>query len=372
MNLVPPLSESVSGARLREKSAFSPQPEDKWVLFGAGRLGRKVLRTLRLNGIEPLGFIDNNPDLQGRQIDGLRVMSPADGAKQYGETAKFIITIFRGTGDAGMSSRMRFLADLGCRKVMTFLPVAWRYSSDLLPHYGADLPSVILSSASEIGRTADCWGDTESRDLFNAQLLWRLRGDFSALISPSPDQYFPKDLIRLRSDEVFVDCGAFDGDTLRSIGSNFTKAWAIEPDPSNASRLRLSDDSRVTVIECALGDAASNGRFSADRGVASTLIASGGIEVRIETLDRLLEGQRPTFIKIDIEGAEQAALRGAYKLLARTGPIVAVCVYHGPDDLWRIPLFLRKALPDHRLFLRSHQNDGFEVVTYAVPPERLR
>jgi FkbM family methyltransferase len=270
-----------------------------------------------------------------------------------------------------MASRVRFLTDMGCQEVMTFLPVAWQLASELLPYYGADLPSVILSSASDIKKAAEVWSDSESRDNFSAQLLWRLRGDFAALKPSNPEQYFPSDLIKLRPDELVVDCGAFDGDTLRSMGSNFAKAWAIEPDPANVSRLRSKGDPRVTVIECALGDTASNGRFSSDQGVASALTASGGIEVRIETLDRLLEGQRPTFIKLDIEGAEQAALRGGCKLLTRTGAIVAVCVYHRPDDLWMIPLFLRNTLPGHRLFLRSHQNDGFEVVAYAVPPGRL-
>jgi hypothetical protein len=47
-----------------------------------------------------------------------------------------------------------------------------------------------------------------------------------------------------------------------------------------------------------------------------------------------------------------------------------VCVYHLPADLWEIPLMLHELLPQHRLFLRQHGFDGWELVVYAVPPER--
>jgi FkbM family methyltransferase len=188
---------------------------------------------------------------------------------------------------------------------------------------------------------------------------------------PAPDQYFPRDLLRPRPDEAFVDGGAFDGDTLRTLGPNFGRAWAVEPDPGNASRLRAAADPRVTVCDCALGAAPGEAPFSSDLGISSALSDTGGIRVRVETLDRLLAGQSPTFLKLDIEGAEQAALEGAAELLGRTKPTVAVCVYHRPDDLWKIPQLLRRLLPGHRLFLRAHQVDGYELVAYAIPPERL-
>lgn len=372
MTLEQLLSEPVATARRREQTSFSGQTTDKLVLFGAGTLGRRVLAVLRRHGIEPLAFADRSPGLEESQVSGLQVLSPHAAAKHYGATATFIVTIFRGAGDGGMASRERLLRELGCRKVMTFHNLAWKYAADFLPYYGAALPSVILSAASEIARVAAAWGDAESREVFRAQLLWRLRGDFSAMKVQAPDQYFPKDLFGLTPNESFVDGGAFDGDTLRILGNNFARAWAIEPDPANAARLRSAGDPRVTVFECALGAAAGEATFSAERGVASALSAVGGTRVTIETLDRLLSGQSPSLLKLDVEGAEQAALQGARLLMERSQPTVAVCLYHRWDDLWKIPLFLKEVLPRHRLFLRAHENDGYELVAYAVPPERCR
>jgi len=104
--------------------------------------------------------------------------------------------------------------------------------------------------------------------------------------------------------------------------------------------------------------------------MASARSDDGALEVPVETLDRLLQGEEPTFIKLDVEGDELRALQGAAGVLQRTRPIVAVCVYHRPADLWELPLFLRESLPHHRLYLRAHECDGFELVAYAVPLSR--
>ena len=84
----------------------------------------------------------------------------------------------------------------------------------------------------------------------------------------------------------------------------------------------------------------------------------------------VLAGAACTFLKLDIEGAEQVALAGAGLTLERHQPLVAVCVYHRPEDIWTIPAFLRRALPRHRVFLRAHGCDGWELVAYFVPPAR--
>ncbi len=370
MNLERLLSESSAAARRREQAAFSCDSAAKLVLMGAGHLGRKVLSALRKRGIEALAFVDHSSTLQGTQVDGLQVLSPADGAKRFGTEATFIVTIFRGTGDGGMAARERLLHSLGCRQVTNFLTVAWRYPAELLPHYGAALPSTILSAAAEIAEVGAAWQDELSREVFLAQLLWRLRADFGGLSAPSAFQYFPPDLLSPRTDEAFVDGGAYDGDTLRVLGPRFDKAWAIEPDPTNVARLRAQGDPRVTVLECALGSLPGEANFAANQGVGSALSAMGSSKVSVETLDRLFEREKPTFIKLDIEGAEQAALEGARSMLSRHQPTLAVCTYHRPDDLWKIPGFLRKVLPQHRLSLRAHENDGFELVAYAIPPGR--
>ena len=76
-------------------------------------------------------------------------------------------------------------------------------------------------------------------------------------------------------------------------------------------------------------------------------------------------------IKMDIEGAEYDSLHGASRMIARDKPLLAICVYHTQNDIWRIPLLVHSMLPDHLLFLRAYEGDGFQTVMYAVPQHRL-
>ena len=367
------LSETVGSARDRERALFDRLVRvsgERLVLFGAGVLGQKVLAALRSAGIEPLAFADNNLESHGTMIANLPVLSPREAAVRWGAEAIFVVTIFRATGDDGMDARMASLRRLGCRVVISFLSVAWRFEG-VLPHFGADLPSRFLAHAEELRRVHALWGDQLSRDTFRRQLAWRLQDDFSGVGAPVPDQYFPKDLLRPNDEEVFVDGGAFDGDTLRRMPWSFSSAWAIEPDPQTVIALRKMNDVRIVVCETALGVSAGEALFDARGTIGSARSERGASRVRVSSLDGLLTESRPTFVKLDIEGDELTALHGAQKMLRSAAPVAAICVYHRPEDLWTIPLFLREVLPTHRLFLRIHERDGFELVAYAIPPERL-
>lgn len=88
-------------------------------------------------------------------------------------------------------------------------------------------------------------------------------------------------------------------------------------------------------------------------------------------LDEFLSGEQPTLLKMDIEGAELDALEGACALIRKASPVLAVCVYHTPEHIWRIPLRLHQLQPAYRLFLRAYCADGLDLVCYAVPDSRL-
>jgi hypothetical protein len=127
---------------------------------------------------------------------------------------------------------------------------------------------------------------------------------------------------------------------------------------------------RITVHQAALHSHETELSFTSESGPTSRLASGGSVQVRGVALDRILAGRPVTFLKLDIEGAEQDALQGAARLLTGQQPLAAVCVYHGPDDLWRIPLQLHTCMPRSRLFLRQHGFDGWETVCYAIPHER--
>jgi hypothetical protein len=89
--------------------------------------------------------------------------------------------------------------------------------------------------------------------------------------------------------------------------------------------------------------------------------------VTVVALDDVLPGIVATDLKMDIEGAELDALRGATELIRRRRPRLAICVYHQPEHLWRIPMFVRDLGLSYDFHLRSHGFFGFDVVMYAIP-----
>jgi len=368
-----------------EKTAFDKLAapfEKSFVLFGAGNLGRKVLDVLRKENIEPLAFSDNNQALWGKDIEGLHVYSPIEAAKLFGQKAAFVVTIWN-TEHSFIETKHKLL-NLNCLKVISAISFRWKHPKSLLPFFWLDLPSKTYKEAELIKTAYKLWSDDFSRTEFIAQLKFRLLGEFDSISSPVPQEsYFPDDIFELKSDENFVDCGAFDGITIR----NFLKhkpdfqgrIIAYEPDPGNYHDLSVfvSDldrvlAERILVIPYAVGAKESMVHFDASGTMGSTVSTNGGIEVKCVSLNESLKAQQflPSYIKMDIEGSELDALKGITELMTKP-PILAICLYHRYDDLWRIPLFIESLSDQYRFFLRPHEIEGWQLVCYAVPISRL-
>ena len=351
------------------------------VLFGAGNLGQRILKELRYAGIQPSAFADNNRRLWGKKVDALEVLSPEDAAERFGAKGIVIIATWRPAQSGGLRDLEHQLGSLGCRRVIPFPQILWTYPEQLTPHYLWDLPSKIDLERDAILRAAALFDEMESNREFRYQVEFRKTADIHLLppLETHP-QYFPEFLTPL-AEECFVDCGAYDGDTLCSFlqwtGGRFRKFIAFEADPANCEKLRAAAAGYPETagrIECrqeAVAASAGTVRFDANGQAGAAIRETGGMEVKAVALDEALAGSNPTFIKMDIEGAEIDALRGARDTIRRAQPVLAICAYHRQSDLWRIPLLLHELLPAARLFLKSYCLDGLDTVCYAVPEHRL-
>jgi hypothetical protein len=355
------LAEGVEGARKREAATFDelagPNASEV-VLFGAGNLGRHTLAGLRAVGIEPLCFVDSNKARWGQTVDGLPIRSPEEGANLYGSHAAFIVTIWRGEGAARMSNRVAQIRQLGCKIVVPFLPLFWKYPASLLPHYMHDLPHRVHLQSDRVREAFRLLTDDDSRREYLAQLRYRLLGDFACLPDPIPGpMYFREELFSLGEDETLVDCGAYDGDTI-----------------SLTNRVQgLSEDvrGRIRLYQAATGEINERVVMDVGSGVASQ-VGKGDHEVESFALDSLLADIRMTFLKMDIEGSEVATLKGAQSLIRQNTPILAISAYHVQDHLWSIPLLIHELVPDYSLYLRPHMLEGWDLVCYAVPSNRTQ
>lgn len=107
-------------------------------------------------------------------------------------------------------------------------------------------------------------------------------------------------------------------------------------------------------------------KFTGDENSASTLADNGTINVNVVSLDEILNGQRVTFIKMDVEGAELEALKGAKESILQYRPRLAICIYHKPEDILEIPLYLQSLVPDYKFYIRHYSDYTIETVLYAI------
>jgi hypothetical protein len=94
--------------------------------------------------------------------------------------------------------------------------------------------------------------------------------------------------------------------------------------------------------------------------------------IKTLSIDDLVASQgleRLDFIKMDIEGAEMSALRGAEGALRRFRPKLAICVYHSLSDFWSVPQFLDSLGLGYRFFLRHFTIHAEETVLFAEVPK---
>ena len=172
--------------------------------------------------------------------------------------------------------------------------------------------------------------------------------------------------------EYFVDAGALDGETTEFFLKHFENGYAYVLEPNlkqfEIIKERLRAYPQVELLSYGAYDKNTTLRFDpaeGDEGSAK-ISAGGGMEIEVRRLDDLLEDRKVTFIKMDIEGAELAALRGAERIIREQRPKLAICVYHKPEDIWEIPSLILRYHPDYKLYLRHYSITQTETVLYAV------
>lgn len=180
------------------------------------------------------------------------------------------------------------------------------------------------------------------------------------------------------SGEFFIDAGCYDGFTTKEFlrwCKNNGYAYCFEPDRINVENVRrtLSDNTgRYELVEKALWSETTMLSMNA-RGDFATSVAlpnhDDWLQERVEAvaLDDFLADKKVTFIKMDIEGAEMAALLGAREIITKQKPKLAISIYHKTEDILTIPQLILEYNSDYKLFLRHYSFSDYDTVLYAIP-----
>lgn len=235
----------------------------------------------------------------------------------------------------------------------------------------------------EYRRTYELLSDERSRNVMQRYLNAATAGEFHELFTECFEEpsYFNRITSHLHIDTL-IDCGAYDGDSIHdfvAVFPDYRSIIAVEPDPGNLKRLLAREEREsirdVHIIQKGLGSREKTLHFRANGESNSYLDEAGDCEVQVTTLDRIASecgsaiGPGTVFLKMDIEGAELDALRGAQALIRERHPVLAICVYHREEDLIEIPRLIHELAGEgvYEYYLGFHGLDLAELVFYAIP-----
>lgn len=356
------------------------------VLFPSGIVSKYTIDRLSKLNIRVSALVDNNKKLWGTKFKGIPIISPQQ-LKKLGLQTPIIV--------ASVLYEKEIYKQLIAHGFINVYPLT--YLNYLYPKifnfrdYHERFVSLFEKGIKDkVSNLHSNLADKKSREILDEIIKFRLShyynvnmGSIFSKVAP----YFDRRIISLSSNEVFVDCGAYRGETildlLKFTVGKYKKIVAFEPDTTNAKFFKANlkaiyDDNIVLekkgvfnkstkVFFSALGSPESGISLSETYNAFSGEIDAQRSSIEVVSLDQyFINKEMPTFIKMDIEGAELDALKGAKNIIKNHKPKLAICVYHKPEDLWEIPLYIKKINPSYELYLRHYSKEVCETVCYAV------
>lgn len=239
----------------------------------------------------------------------------------------------------------------------------------------------LLSHWSEFSSFYDSLSDDVSRRTFESVIRGRITGNLSYFQQCCvPNQYYPTDIIHFSAGEVMVELGGYTGQTLLQfiqLCPDYRAVYCFEPDKDflpgleDIQKTQAAQGKRVHIIPKGAWSSATELPFSVGETKMGDSHILGQQEEPSYTIETAMVDEEVlepiSYMKMDIEGSELQALRGAKKQIVKNHPTLAVCVYHKIEDILEIWNYLRTLVPDYRFYLRHHMCSGSETVLYAVP-----
>lgn len=301
---------------------FERYPDNKglpFVVFAGGNIAGRTVRTLLAMGLPVRGVVDNNQEKWGEQLYGHTIENPETIKTKYRECV--VVVDVPGDNQIGVYHQ--------------------------LFHMGVLMDRVYMPASGG------------------------LYCDFGI-------QYF--DLEALPADargEIFVDAGCFNGDSSVKAAEwakgSLQKVYAFEPDKAGIQRCegalkKLGCEYELYNIATWSGKQTlffESSGFNRS-GSKTSVSADKGIKVEADSIDNILQGSRVTYIKLDVEGSELETLRGAVRTIKKYKPRLAISVYHKPEDIIEIPLFMESLEMDYKYYIRQYQTRWCETTLYAI------
>lgn len=316
------------------------------VLYGMGDGADKILQIFEQLHIAPAAVMASDAFVRGQSFHGYRVQKLSEIEKQFDS---FLIALCFGSQRPEVIGQIKTLA----KKHRVLVPS--------VPVFGETICSerFLRENKELLQKACRLLEDDLSKQVYKNILTFEYTGELSCLFrSESLKDEAMQTLIRPGEDSFYVDAGACKGDTIEEFlkfAPKYKKILAFEPNAKNFQKLQryCRDIPNTELWNLALCHESATLYFNKKSGRCSARSVQG-TPVQAADLDGILQGRAPTYIKMDVEGMEAEALKGAVNTLQSCKPKLNIAAYHRTEDLFALPLLIHEIQPDYKIYLRHH------------------
>lgn len=348
----------------------------KILLYGMGNGADKILSVAERYGIEISDFFASDGFVRGHMFHGKRVLSYTEAKEKYGRENMIVLLSFASRLDDVLENIYRIADE--CEL----------YAPDV-PVYGDEIFNFEFFEAhrEEIDRARDLLCDEESKRIYDLIIKYKLTGMISYLreCESSVDESY-NDILCADKFEVTADLGAYNGDSARELmeyAKNLKKIIVLEPDGRNYRKLcawaegiqgveiqahNLGAWDRADILYF---DGSGNRNSSLTEHTSNFSDAINQrkkkiVEVKVDSLDSILCGERVDYIKYDVEGSEYEAICGCEDTIKTHKPSLLVSLYHQSRDIFFLPLYIKSICPEYLFYLRRFKYvPAWDINLYA-------
>lgn len=345
--------------------------EESIVIYGAGFYGIKTLITLRKYGVDPTFIVDRNSKYGGSSIGGIPIIGLEALSTISNETMIIITPKYASVEIEKMLRSYGFnnLAVEGAIVDEHIKLFGYSKNCELKQQIFAD-------SMHKVDFVKIHLADAHSVKVFEAIAMLWCHGDYRDCLNLANDEgYYPDDIIKLNDDEVFVDCGAHIGDSVEKFAlkthGKYKAIYSYEASELQYEQakayLRAKKLENVELHNIGIWSSEGELCFDSTGDVGNRISDGGEAKIKVNSLDNLLKNKLPpTFIKMDIEGAELEALKGSMEVIKEHSPKLAISVYHKFGDIWEIPHYILNETDRYKIYLRANL-PLYDFILFAIP-----
>ncbi len=330
-------------------------------IYGMGDGAIKIIKVLDEQNIKYDGIFASDEFVRGHSFLGHKVKKLSEIEQEHSD---FIIVLAFACGYKSLIDKIELISKKH-KVIVPDVPVAGDGLFD---------KNFLTKHFDKIEKTYNLLSDNFSKKVYQNIIAFKITGDLKWLENISSESYECYDeLIKPNSEEIFVDLGAYRGDTIEEFinhtNNKYRKIIAFEPNKRNYKKLNKYslDLKNIETYNTIAWNEKSILNFSNSSG-RQAMISSKGIETDANSVDNVLDKKIATFIKYDVEGAEHQAILGSKYTIENYSPKLKIALYHRNEDIFELPLLINSINSDYSFYIRKFPYiPAWEINLFCIP-----